>query len=571
MIKPRKSVMEMQAYNPPTSNREDSIRLDFNENTIGCSDNILRAIKKIKKCSLSSYPEYTKLNMELARYCNVKTEEIIPTNGTDEAIKTIIETYIEKGKDEIIIPVPTYAMFKLYAQLNEAVIKEITYNEDLSFPTKQVLEAINNKTKIVVLVSPNNPTGNSIDEIDIINIIKKAKRYDSIVLIDEAYSQFYGKSSISLIKKYENLFIVQTFSKAFGLAGLRLGYILSDKNNIKIIQKVLSPYSVNIVAAICAVTGLKDTAYVKSYVTEIRTSKKILYKELDKLGINYYKSDANFVLIKVGGKAVEFCEKLRTKGILVRNRSNDELLDGCVRITIGTKRQTKQLIKEMQQVVKDINPLLIFDIDGVLVDVSKSYRLSIKRTVEYFTGRAVNSEIIQEYKNKWGLNNDWDLTESIIRDEGIAADKKFIISKFQSYYKKLKNNEKWLLNKKFLKKLSNKYYLAILTGRPKNETYYVLKKNKVGKYFSSVIAMEDIFRQKPNPEGLIKILNQFSNSEAYYSGDSVDDMKAAILANVKPVGVLPPQDKSKLLQNLLMRNGAKIVIDNINKIMEALK
>ncbi len=571
MIKPRQAVIEMEVYNPPTSNREGSLRLDFNENTFGCSYNIIRSLRKIKQCTLSTYPEYTKLRKELAKYCNVKADDVIATNGTDEAIKTIIETYIEKDKDEIIIPVPTYAIFKFYAQLNEAVIKEITYNRDLSFPTEQILGAINDKTKIIVLVNPNNPTGTSINAKDVIKIIDKAKRCNSIVLIDEAYYQFCGKTSIPLINKYNNLFIIQTFSKAFGLAGLRLGYVISNQNNIKIIKKVLSPYSVNIIAAISASTALKDTNYIRRYVTEIRTSKKILYKELDSLGIKYYKSDANFVLINIGVKAAEFCKKLRKKGILVRNRSTDQLLNGCVRITLGTLMQTKQLIKELPQVVREINPLLIFDIDGVLVDVSKSYRLAIKKTVDYFTGKSTSFEEIQEYKNKGGLNNDCDLTEAIIKAKGKSVNKKKIIRKFQNYYSKLINNEKWLLDKRILKSLSKRYTLSILTGRPRKEAYYVLKKNKVASYFKIIITMDDITKQKPFPDGLLKISNQYSNSNAYYFGDTIDDMKVAVLANVNPIGVLPPQDKSSFLLNFLIKNGAKFVIMDINNIMEALR
>ena len=571
MIKPRRAVIEMQEYKPPTSDRTNSLRLDFNENTVGCSDNIINSVRKIKRDMLSTYPEYTKLRKELAKYCKVKADEIIATNGTDEAIKTIIETYIENGKDEIIIPVPTYAMFKFYAQLNEAVINEITYNEDLSFPAEQILGTINYKAKIIVLVNPNNPTGTSINAKDIIKIIEKAKRYNSIVLMDEAYYQFCGKTSIPLIKKYDNIFITQTFSKAFGLAGLRLGYIISNKNNIKIIQKVLSPYSVNIIAAISASTALKDANYIKKYVTEIRKSKKILYKELDNLGMKYYKSDANFVLVKIGAKAAEFCKKLRKKGILVRNRSSDQLLNGCVRITLGTIRQTKQLIREMQQIVKEINPLLVFDIDGVLVDVSKSYRLAIKETVEYFTGTNIGFEGIQEYKNGGGLNNDWDLTEAIIKSNGKNVDKRRIIRKFQNYYSKLINNEKWLLDKRILKSLSKRYNLAILTGRPRKEAYSVLKRDKIANRFNTIVAMEDIIKQKPDPGGLLKILNQYPNSDAYYFGDSIDDMKTAVSAKINPIGVLPPQDKSALLRNLLIKNGAKKVIQNINKIMEVLK
>src|SRR3989344_466597 len=571
MIKPRKAVLKMKEYNPPTSGRENSIRLDFNENTIGCSPNVIKVLRKIQRYPLAMYPEYINLRKNIAKYCNVNTDEIIATNGTDEAIKTIIESYIEKGKDEIIIPVPTYAMFEFYAQLNEAAIKEINYNNDLSFPAKNILDVISAKTKIVILVNPNNPTGTSINQKEIIRIIQKAKKCKSIVLIDEAYYQFSRKTSIPLIKKYDNLFVIQTFSKAFGLAGLRLGYIISNKNNIKVIGKVLSPYSVNTVAAICASEALKDSTYIKNYVKEINKSKKLLCRELFNLGIQFYKTYTNFVLLKIGSQAAIFCDKLKELGILVRNRSSDQLLQGCVRITLGTVKQTRQLIIALRQVIKGINPLLIFDIDGVLVDVSCSYRFAIRKTAEYFTKSKITFEKIQEYKNKGGLNNDWDLTEAIIEYQGVKINKNSIIKKFQNYYKNLINNETWLLDKKLLEKLSKTYYLAILTGRPRKEATKVLSKNRVKNYFKVVIAMEDISMQKPNPEGLLKILNQFSNLEAYYFGDTADDMKASVAANIIPVGVLPPQDKSNFLENILVKNGAKSIIQNINQILGAIK
>ncbi|MBI2661072.1 histidinol-phosphate transaminase [Candidatus Woesearchaeota archaeon] len=571
MIKPRQAVIEMQEYRPPTSGRESSLRLDFNENTIGCSPSVIKALGNVRKNDLSVYPEYKQLSKELAKYCNVTAEEILPTNGTDEAIKAIIESYAEKGKNEIIIPVPTYAMFKFYAQLNEAAIKEIKYNQDLSFPAYEILEAINKRTKMIVLVNPNNPTGTSIKKSDIFRIVRKAKKNGALVLIDEAYYQFYGKTSIPLIRKYDNLFVTQTFSKAFGLAGLRLGYIISSKNNIRIIKKVLSPYSVNAIAAICASAALKDLSYIKSYVEEAKKSKLILYKELENLGIKCYKSDANFVLLKIGSQSAKFCQKLREKRILVRDRSSDILLNGCVRITLGTVNQTKKLAEALRQVTKEINPVLIFDIDGVLADVSASYRLAIRKTSKFFTGADISFKKIQDYKNKGGFNNDWDLTEAIIKERGVNADKSLIVKKFQSYYNKSKNDEKWLLNKAVLKLLAKRYNLAIVTGRPKEEACYVLKKNKVIDCFKTIIAMEDVSRQKPNPEGLLKILGKYRNSEAYYFGDSAGDMKAAVAADVKPIGVLPPQDKSESLQNLLARNGAKSVIWDINRIMGALQ
>ncbi len=566
MANPRKAIMEMNEYNPPTSGREDYLRLDFNENTVGCSPKVIQALKKIKLGNLSVYPEYSGLRKALASYCSVDVEQIIPANATDEAIKTIIETYIERNKDEIIIPMPTFAMFKFYAQLNEALIREVLYNADLSFPTDRVLSAINKNTKIVVLVNPNSPTGTSINEADIIEITEKARRNDAVVMIDEAYCQFYGKTSIPLIKKYDNLIVTQTFSKAFGLAGLRLGYIISDKSNIKNIRKVLSPYSVNGVAVTCAFAALKDQRYVKNYVKEVNESKKMFYKALDSLKIKYFKSDANFVLLSLGKNAGYFCKKLKEDGILVRDRSSDAMLDGCVRVTIGTKKQTEELAKAINNAVKSMKPLLIFDIDGVLVDVSKSYRIAIKQTVEYFTGKEITLEEIHALKNKGGYNNDWDAAEELVKEMGKNIEKQKIISKFQQYYKKLMDNEPLLIDRNLLKNLSKKYVLAVFTGRNKKEADYVLKVNGIKKYFSKTIAMEDISKGKPDPEGLLKIANGCKTKDAYYFGDMIDDMQAAKAAKMIPIGVLPPQDKSKNMKELLAKNGAQSVIDNINQI-----
>ena len=350
MIKPRKAVIEMDAYNPPTSGREGYIRLDFNENTIGCSPKVIETLKKIKRENLSVYPEYTGFRKRLAEFLKVNFDEVMPTNATDEAIKTVIETYIEKGKDELVLPIPTYAMFKFYAQLNEAVIREVLYNNDLSFPTEKVLKEINPKTKIVVLVNPNNPTGTSIKKENIVKIIKKAKENEALVFIDEAYYPFFNESSIELINKFDNLVVSQTFSKAFGMANLRLGYIVSNEENIKNLLKAISPYSVNGVAVKCAFAALDDYDYVKSYVKEVNQNKIRLYNELEKLKIKYCKSDANFLLIDAGDKCYDYYEKLKQRGILVRNRTKDPLLKGCVRITVGTNKQTEKLIKALAEI-----------------------------------------------------------------------------------------------------------------------------------------------------------------------------------------------------------------------------
>lgn len=348
MIEPKTNVEEMEEYAPPLECRRGLLRLDFNENTVGPSPKVLEALKNLKDEDLASYPEYSKFKAGLASYLDIKESELLLTNATDEAINVIMQAYVDKD-DEVIIPVPTFAMFKFYAQAAAAKITEVLYSANLSFPAKKVLSRINKKTKVVILCNPNNPTGTLIDKEDVIKILEKAK--NSIVLVDEAYNQFTKQSCKDLVDKYDNLIVIQTFSKAFGLGGLRLGYIISNENNINNIGRVLSPYSVNSAAVIAGAAALKDKDYMDWYVAEVEKGKKYVLEQFRKLGIKTYPTAANFFLAKFGNKAGEICAKLREKGILVRDRSSYPLLKGCVRITIGTKNQMKQLIEALKGIL----------------------------------------------------------------------------------------------------------------------------------------------------------------------------------------------------------------------------
>ena len=344
MIPPRKTILRVEKYQPPLSERRGKLRLDFNENTIGPSPKVIKAIMNTQIESISVYPEYDAFYEKLAKHLNIKKTELIVTNASDEAIKLIMDTYIELG-DEIVLPVPTFPMFKIYASISGAKLKNVHYKKDLSFPIDDVLKAISDKTKLVVLVNPNNPTGTLIERNDIIKIIIKAK--NSIVLIDEAYVHFSKQSCMGMINKYKNLIIVQTFSKAYGLAGLRIGYLVSSVENIKNIQKACSPYSVNAIAILSAITSLDVLEYLNNYVDEVELSKKLLYSELKKLDIKTYPSYANFILADFGRDSKLIQDRLRDNGILIRDRSSDRLLKGCIRITLGTVKQTKEFIKEL--------------------------------------------------------------------------------------------------------------------------------------------------------------------------------------------------------------------------------
>ena len=339
----------MKPYRAHLEGRRGFLRLDLNENTIGPSPRVLEALKKLEDDDIAAYPEYAQFKEKLANYVKVNPLQLLLTNASDEAIKVVFDCYIDK-KDEVILPIPAFPMFRVYAETIGAKINEIIYKKDLSFPTRKLLNSINKKTRIVVLVNPNNQIGTPIKKEDIIKTIEKAE--NSIILLDEVYYRYSKETCVDLINKYDNLVIVQTFSKAFGLAGLRLGYIVSNEENIRNMEKVISPYSVNMASIKAASAAIDDQDYLNWYIGEVKKGKKIIYEELKKLKIKTYPTTANFLVAYFGKRAKEIQEKLREKGILVSDRSNYPLLEGCLRITIGTKQQTKTFLNALKEVLE---------------------------------------------------------------------------------------------------------------------------------------------------------------------------------------------------------------------------
>jgi HAD superfamily hydrolase (TIGR01548 family) len=219
---------------------------------------------------------------------------------------------------------------------------------------------------------------------------------------------------------------------------------------------------------------------------------------------------------------------------------------------------------------------IIFDIDGVLVDVSNSYRMAIKKTAEFFLGRMLNMEEVEEVKNR-GVNDDCDAAELLIQKNGGDFRKKVIVKKFGEYYlgrnfDGLVKNEKCLVNEKVLKKLK-KYKLGVFTGRPKEEAEHGLKRFKIGKYFNAVVVMEDVKEGKPNAEGLLKLIKKLKvkNNETVYIGDNLADLMAAKNADVNFIGVVPPGADKVYLKNLLKSEGAEMVLNDVNDILNVIK
>tara|TARA_Y100000310_G_scaffold206563_1_gene206976 strand:- start:8019 stop:9650 length:1632 start_codon:yes stop_codon:yes gene_type:complete len=521
---------KIQTYTAPSSGRKDFVRLDFSENTQGCSEKVVEAIRKLNKEDLGIYPDYTGFADKIAQYCKVKQENILPTNGCDAALKLIIDCFVEKDDSAITVE-PTFGIYKFFLGLKQAKIISILCKPDLKFPLETVLSSIDEKTKLIILCNPNNPTGTLILRQDIIAILEGAQ--NAKVLVDEAYFEFSGMTVSDLVGTYQNLIVTRTFSKAFGLAALRVGYIISNGATIKQLRENYAPFEISTLSQIATESALGDISYVEKYVKEVDAGRIRLRSELKNLGVKTWESSGNFVLAWFRDSNRVY-QLLKDKKILVRDRSDYPLLKNCLRISLGTITETNLIIDALKEILK---PLLIFDLDGVLVDVSKSYSVAIMKTVEFFTGSSIDYEDIQNYKVKIGFNNDWDITEDIIKSKGKVVKKEVIVQKFQSYYigdafDGLIRNEKWLLDKGILDTLSQKYTLAIVTGRPRNEAEYVLRNNKVLEYFSEIITLDDVSADKPCPEGIMIVMNRLSAVNAVYFGDTKNDELAARRANI---------------------------------------
>lgn len=536
-----KSVIErIEEYKPPVENRLGNTRLDFNENSLGPSKKVKELLESIRLEELSMYPTYGELKKRLAEYSGVYEENIIATNGSDEAIDLVMRCFVERGA-KVVIPSPSFKMFYIYAQAAEAKIKKVPYEKDFGFPTEKVLNEIDDGTSLVVLCNPNNPTGTIIPKEDIERILEKAVGADCFVLVDEAYYEFSGESVVDLLEKYENLIITRTFSKAFGLAGIRLGYLLTGKENVEVIERMKSPYNVSRLTAKIGCCALEDVEYVRDYVSEVREAKKELERFFEEREIKTVASEANFILVEFGKRKNFVFRQLMNEKILVRDVSKQEMLKEYLRVSVGTKRQTGELIDKLRKILD--KPLLVFDLDGTLIDVSNSYRKAIKETVKEFSGKTVCDEEIQELRDTGNFNNDWKLSAELLirRSKGVSFEK--IKKKFQEIY--LGNdfdgvilNEKLFVERKKLEKLAEEYCLAVLTGRPREEALFALKRFGVLDLFSDLVCLEDVKGElKPNGFGLELVRERFKCKDLVYFGDSKEDELCAENADAEFVGV----------------------------------
>jgi histidinol-phosphate aminotransferase len=325
---------------PYSSARDDfkgeaRIFLDANENSLGSP--------LLKWYNRYPDPLQWELKKKISNIKSVPPENILLGNGSDECIDLLIRAFCDPKKDNILICPPTYGMYEVFANINDVGIKSVPLTTGFQLDLEAVEQAVDEHTKLIFFCSPNNPTANSLVRKDVEEVLNN---FDGIVVMDEAYINFSRQRSFSFeLPDYPNLVIMQTFSKAWGLAALRLGMTFASKEIIGILNKIKPPYNINQATQELAMKALENLDDVNAMIVEIVKERELLAKELEKISYvqAVYPSDANFLLIKVPD-AVSVYNYLKSTGIIVRNRTNVILCEGCLRITIGTENENKELV-----------------------------------------------------------------------------------------------------------------------------------------------------------------------------------------------------------------------------------
>ena len=339
-MKVRKAIENVTAYPIKSTLRRGSIRLDLNESTRGCSPKVLAALQKMTWEDVGAYPEYPELKAKTAAILGVSPEKLLFTNGADDAIRSLMQTYIDPG-DEVVLADPTFGIIPIHASVMSATLRSVAYQPDFAFPMDGYLQAISQKTKLVSILRPDSPTGAVINPDQLRELLLAAP--DALVMLDETYHHFLDESLVQWVDEFPNLVVLHSFSKAYCLAGIRCGLIIANTPVIDEVRKVDPPFSLSSPGVIAIGAALDDPEHVQWVVEDVRTEKRRLIAQLEAFGWKTHDTDANFILVNFGTAAASITEKLAENRILIKNLSGIPLLRGWCRIAIGTRDEHQQL------------------------------------------------------------------------------------------------------------------------------------------------------------------------------------------------------------------------------------
>ncbi len=559
------------AYRPPSRHGNIDLKLDSNEGAIpGFPDNPF-AMASGKDATFGElfrrYPNKLELETQIARRHGIQARQVLVTCGGDDAIDRVCRVFLGPDR-EILLPEPTFEMIRHYATMLSARVTSIPWLGG-AFPAAEFIKNATEATSLIAVVTPNNPTGGVATAKDLDLIVQHCPQ--AALLVDLAYVEFADDDLTEKALSIPQAIVIRTFSKAWGLAGLRVGYAMGSTKMIEYLRRAGSPYPVSGLSL--AIAGAALDHYPsgrQDYILRVRDERTLLQETLSDLGGEVYSSEANFVLARFSD-AKFISDALAAMGIAVRTFS---ALPDAIRITCpGQLMEFERLDRTLRTVCAP--QAILLDMDGVLADESVSFRAAIQSTCAAF-GETVSMESIRAGKLAGNANNDWDFTWRLLRERGVSCQFDDVKACFERFYQGtasvpgLWRHEKRLVDPQWLNELSQRIPLAIVTGRPRGDALRFLEAHDMVKYFQTIVCMED-GPAKPNPAPVALALERLGVTRAWMIGDTPDDVRAARAAGVLPWGIVAPGDDSELATEALQEAGVAGILDDIQFLDRFLK
>lgn len=559
-LRPRPGVTG-QPYKVPRALAPTDLKLDANEGAVP-DPAVVGAAADVD--TLRRYPDAAPLTQRLAARLGVDPDRVLVTAGGDDALDRACRAVLSPG-DTVILPRPGFEMLARYAELAGARVVSPPWDAP-RYPTQAVLDAIDATTRMVVVTSPNNPNGGFATAEDLRQLSAAAP--DALLLVDLAYVEFADEDLTKVALELDNALVIRTLSKAWGFAGLRVGYAVASAEIIGWLRVVGAPYAVAGPSLAIAERAL-DGPDLGDFIARVKAERTALEALLPELGATPQTSQGNFVFARTGSP-VDWRDALAGLGIGIRAWPGKEGLDDALRITCPGDEAAFERLTAALRAWRQPQALLL-DLDGVLADVSGSYRAAIEGTCAAF-GVTVTPEDIRTVKAMGDANNDWVVSQRLLADRGADVPLDRVTAAFEALYQGtgdtegLWRTETLLASRESLAALAERLPLAIVTGRPRRDAVRFLEHFDLADLFPVVVCMED-GPAKPDPAPVRTALERLGVERAWMVGDTVDDVRAARSAGVLPFGVLAPGDTDPLP---LQRAGAARVLDRLTDWLELL-
>jgi histidinol-phosphate aminotransferase len=566
---PRSWIDPASAYEEPARAGAGVLRLDRNEGLLP-SPALLAELVQTDPELLRRYPDVSELTSLLADRWGVAPDRVIVTAGADEAIDRICRAYLAPGRT-LLLPDPSFDMLDRYAALAGGELVRVPWVGDV-FPTDGFLERINERTAVIAIVSPNNPTGGVASLPDVRRIASAAP--DALVLLDHAYVEYADDDLTSAVLDLANVVVTRTLSKAWGLAGCRIGYALGGPNIIAVLRAAGGPYPVAGPSLALAARQLeRGVNSLALHVAQVRGERAVLTRQLASRGLRPRHSQANFVFVDCGARA-RFCAAgLAALGVRVREFRNRPGITTALRITMpGDATAFERLATAVETVLAP--QAIVFDMDGVLADVRDSQRAAIIATAASY-GVTVTMDDIELVLRSGDAANDWIVTQRLITARGVQVDPADVTDRYQALYlgtqgsPGLRVRERAIVAHSVLECLAKRLSLAVVTGRPRAEARWFLDRAGLTRLFRAVVCMEDAPR-KPDPAPVRLALARLGVQRAWMVGNTPDDIRAAAGASVVPLGIVAPGDALEATSAALNDAGAARVLDDLTDLEELL-